>query len=98
MQIKTSCPLSWPLRKKERERERQRERKRKEGGRKEGKSEVWWHMPEIPVLGRLRQRTEFKASLGYIVSLCLKKTKRKQSLLSIMEQIEPLYIIQRNTE
>jgi hypothetical protein len=35
---------------------------------------VWWYTPIIPELGRRRQENhEFKASLDYMVSPCLKK-------------------------
>jgi hypothetical protein len=37
---------------------------------------VWWCMPVIPALGRLRQEhLEFKASLSYLVRSYLKKIK-----------------------
>jgi hypothetical protein len=36
-----------------------------------------WCIPVIPTLTRLKQKDrEFKASLGYMVRLCLKKKKR----------------------
>jgi hypothetical protein len=35
---------------------------------------MWWYMPVIPVLRRLRQKdTEFKANQGHIMKPCLKK-------------------------
>jgi hypothetical protein len=38
------------------------------------KSWAWWYTPVIPALRRLRQgNCELEASLGYIVSTCLKK-------------------------
>jgi hypothetical protein len=50
----------------------------------------WWklgvvHTLAIPAFQRLRQEEhEFQASLGYVVKLCLKKTKKKnqKSLLN----------------
>jgi hypothetical protein len=40
------------------------------------RSQVWWHMPVIPALERLRQKDhEFKARLDYTVRPCLKKPK-----------------------
>jgi hypothetical protein len=37
---------------------------------------MWWYMPVIPVLRRLRQKdTEFKANQGHIMKPCLKKKK-----------------------
>jgi hypothetical protein len=43
--------------------------------------QVWLHMPVIPTYrgqGWLRQKDyKFKASLGYILKLCLKKEKKK---------------------
>jgi hypothetical protein len=39
---------------------------------------VWWCTPVIPAFGRLRQEDhEFKASLGHIARLCLKKKDKK---------------------
>jgi hypothetical protein len=39
---------------------------------------VWWHMPIIPGVGKLRQEAyEFKASLNYIERPFLKKKKKK---------------------
>jgi hypothetical protein len=38
---------------------------------------VWLFMPVIPALRKLtRENHQFKATLGYIVRLCLKKTER----------------------
>jgi hypothetical protein len=38
---------------------------------------VWWHMPIVPTLGRLRQEdSEFKASLGYNSETLSQKNKR----------------------
>jgi hypothetical protein len=43
-----------------------------------GKNQEWWCTPVIPAFGRLRQEDlEFKANVGYIVSPCLKKPKKK---------------------
>jgi hypothetical protein len=39
---------------------------------------IWWYMPLIPALRRWGQEDcDFKGILGYIVGLCLKKTKKK---------------------
>jgi hypothetical protein len=38
---------------------------------------VWWSTPVIPALGRWRQKDgKFEASLGYIVTHCLKQPKK----------------------
>lgn len=50
-----------------------------------GTSGVWWGIPVIPDLERLRQVGcwEFRASLSYMAKLCLKKTnKERESELS----------------
>jgi hypothetical protein len=42
--------------------------------------QVWWYMPVIPTLGRMKQgNLEFKARLGYIVRSCLKKSRAGQA-------------------
>lgn len=42
-------------------------------------------MPVIPSLGMLKQEgQEFKAKLGYIVSLCLKKQSSSNSCLRLL--------------
>lgn len=44
----------------------------------EKKSQTWWHIPVIPVLGSWeagQMGYEFKASLGYMAKPCLKKKK-----------------------
>jgi hypothetical protein len=47
-------------------------------------SQICWCMPVIPALGRQRQEDlEFKASLGYIVRLCLKKQKQTKKVYKI---------------
>jgi hypothetical protein len=34
---------------------------------------MWWYMPVIPTLGRLRHKdSKLEASLAYIAKLCLK--------------------------
>jgi hypothetical protein len=54
------------------------------------KSQVWWHMPLIPVLGRQRQvdfwvrgqpalQSEFQDSQGYTEKTCLEKPKEKKT-------------------
>jgi hypothetical protein len=48
---------------------------------------VWWLLPIIPVLGRLKQEDcKFKANLGYTEKHCLKKRKEgkeKEGLSSV---------------
>jgi hypothetical protein len=45
---------------------------------------VWWHMPIIPALGRLRQKdSEFEVILDYIVRTCLKKNKKRKKRKSL---------------
>jgi hypothetical protein len=40
---------------------------------------MWWHIPVIPALRRMRQEyCEFKTIPGYIVRPCLKKTKKRK--------------------
>jgi hypothetical protein len=35
---------------------------------------MWWHTPIIPALGRMKQKDgQFKANLGYMVTLYLQK-------------------------
>jgi hypothetical protein len=42
---------------------------------------VWWYIPVIPAIRRLRwENPKFKPSLGYIVRPCLKKKKNVQGL------------------
>jgi hypothetical protein len=37
---------------------------------------VWWNTSVIPALGKLRKKEcEFVTSLGYIMRLCIRKTK-----------------------
>jgi hypothetical protein len=44
----------------------------------QGRSQVWWYMPVISALRRLRQEDgEFKASLGYTAGPSLKKLNKK---------------------
>jgi hypothetical protein len=39
---------------------------------------MWWYIPAIPALRRLRQEDhEFKICLGYVTKPCLKKIKTK---------------------
>jgi hypothetical protein len=46
---------------------------------------VWWCTPVIPAFGRLRQEDhEFKASLGHIARLCLKKKDKKKSQFMVL--------------
>jgi hypothetical protein len=48
---------------------------------------MWWHMPRILALGRLRQEDcKFKVSLGYTVRPYLKK---KKNLLYTKEAVQP---------
>jgi hypothetical protein len=45
---------------------------------------MWCCTFVIPVLGRITQKDhKFEASLGYTVRLCLKKGRKKKSLISI---------------
>jgi hypothetical protein len=42
---------------------------------------VWWYVPVIPALGKLRQEEpEFQASLGYMIRTYLKKKKIKETV------------------
>jgi hypothetical protein len=41
-------------------------------------NQVWWNIPVIPALGRLRQQEyNFKATVGYIARLCQKQNRIK---------------------
>jgi hypothetical protein len=62
---------------------------------------MWWCIPVIPALGRLRQEDhEFEVTMGYTVRLCLKNSKnssnhhyqRKKSNLNF--QIYLIYLLE----
>jgi hypothetical protein len=51
---------------------------------------MWWGMPLFPVLGRLRQEDhKFKASLGYLVRVCLKTPKEGRKYKEIPIECYP---------
>jgi hypothetical protein len=48
---------------------------------------VWWYIPIIPALGRLKQEDiEVQASLGYIMGSCLKGEKKNTSLCFVFKR------------
>jgi hypothetical protein len=66
---------------------------------------VWWCIPTIPALKRLRQEDcEFQTRLGYLARLCLKqtnkksKTKIKNGWASVAHACNPSYSRRRDQE
>jgi hypothetical protein len=53
---------------------------------------VWWCIPVVPALGRLRQKNrEFKANQGYTASLSLRRPELKnKQVFSEAEFLEKL--------